>query len=62
MNDTIVHRTYITPPDIAGHWGWTCVGCNEDASGYDDAEDVIAEAEAHGPIAADSLIPTNPEG
>ncbi len=55
-----MHVTYITGPDIAGHWGWECAdsGCREEASGYDHPDDVVAAAEQHGPLAADSLVPT----
>jgi hypothetical protein len=58
------HITTIDPePDSSGHWSWHCTteGCQEDASGYELAGEVIAAAQAHGPLAADSPQPTDPE-
>jgi hypothetical protein len=55
------HVTYIDGPDSAGHWEWHCSApdCPESASGYELAVEVIAAAQAHGPLAADSLIPVD---
>ncbi len=53
------HVTEIHPPDSAGHYSWSCTrpGCPEDASGYDDRDEVIEAATAHGPLAAGSYMP-----
>lgn len=52
------HITSITGPDPAGQWGWECSRGDDDASGYDDPGDVVAAAQAHGPLAADSHRPS----
>jgi hypothetical protein len=53
------HITYIEGPDSAGHWEWHCSiqDCHENGTGYEEAAEVIAAATAHGPLAADSMIP-----
>lgn len=51
------HITYITGPDVAGHWGWECAARDADASGYD-PDEAVAAAEQHGPLAADSHWPS----
>lgn len=57
------HITSIEEPDSAGHFGWRCTEpeCNEDASGYETAAEVMAAATAHGPVAVDSFIPVDVE-
>ncbi len=47
--------------DSVGHWGWRCTGCPEEASGFERAAEVIESAEAHGPRAANSMVPSDDE-
>jgi hypothetical protein len=56
------HITTIHPRDSVGHYSWSCAcrGQDGDGSGYDLASDVVADATAHGPLAADSLKPVDP--
>ncbi len=56
------HITYIEV-DAGGTWEWNCSadGCWAEGTGYDDADEVIADAEAHGPLASNSLVPVNEE-
>lgn len=58
MSETATHVTRITPPDAAGHWGWECT-CWAEATGYEEPDEVLAAAEFHGPLAADSLTPAD---
>lgn len=54
------HLTYIDPDrDSAGHLSWSCTQLDDDGSGYETARDVLEAATAHGPLAADSPIPTD---
>lgn len=57
---TRAHRTHIEGPDSAGHWSWVCT-CNEEATGYELAAEVMEAAEDHAPLAADSMIPEDEE-
>lgn len=55
------HITEIHERDSAGHWSWSCTEGDADASGYETADEVLGAATAHGPLAADSLIPEDEE-
>lgn len=54
------HITYIEK-DGAGQWSWTCddAQCRAEATGFETADEVLAAAKAHGPLAANSMIPVD---
>lgn len=55
------HVTTIEGPDSAGHWSWRCTsdGCYREETGFEFAAEVTAAATIHGPLAADSITPTD---
>lgn len=54
------HVTYIEV-DGVGQYGWYCTDdeCRAEATGYEDAAEVLAAAKNHGPLAADSMVPAD---
>lgn len=56
--DATTHVTHIERE--GDQWAWICT-CGTEATGFELADVVIAAAIAHGPLAADSLIPVDDE-
>lgn len=55
--ERVGHVTRVLERDAVGHWAWECWECGDDGSGYESAAEVLEAAQAHGPLAADSVRP-----